>query len=89
MIIKLVQSGGFIPLTKEASVDVDWCNEKSHQMIKQLAVPFDNSSSMVRDGIAYAIEIDGKVTPVNLDNASGKFAKVLNELKSNLKIVKT
>lgn len=84
-----MQNGGLLPIKKEASMEVDWSAEESEKLLKQIAVPGNQPPSMVRDGIDHTIEIAGKETPVNVDKASGKFAKVLKELKHNLKIVKT
>jgi len=88
MKIKLTQSGGFIPITKEASTEVDWTREESEKLIKQIAVTSNQPPSQVRDGIGHTVEIDGKEIPVDVDKASGKFADVLEKLKKNLKIVK-
>ena len=88
MKIKLTQSGGFIPVTKEASAEVDWTKEESDQLMKQIAVTASQPPSQVRDGIGHTVEIDGKEIPVDVDKASGKFADVLDKLKMNLKIVK-
>ena len=88
MKIKLTQSGGFIPITKEASAEVDWTKEESDKLLRQIAVTGNQPPSQVRDGIGHTVEIDGKEIPVDVDKASGKFADVLDKLKMNLKIVK-
>lgn len=88
MKIKLVQSGGFLPITKEAVTEVDWSKEDSNHFLDQIAIK-DSAGSPVRDGIDYTIEIDGREVPVSLEKASGKYATVLNQLKNDLKIVKT
>jgi hypothetical protein len=89
MKIKLVQSGGLLPVTKEAVTDVDWTNEESEKILSQIAVDDSKKSSQVRDGIDHTIEINNKEVTVNLEKASGKYAEVFDHLKKNLKIVKT
>ena len=89
MKIKLVQSGGFLPVTKEAVTEVDWTKEESDKILSQIAVKDNQKSSRVRDGIDHTIEIDNKEVTVNLEKASGKYAEVFDRLRKNLKIVKT
>jgi len=88
MKIKLVQSGGFLPVIKEAVTEVDWTKEESEEILSQIAVEGDSKSSPVRDGIDHTIEIGGKEVTVNLEKVSGKYARVFDQLKKNLKIVK-
>ncbi|MEP7141223.1 MAG: hypothetical protein ABI707_00070 [Ferruginibacter sp.] len=89
MKIKLVQSGGLLPVTKEAVTEVDWTKDESEHLLNQIAVDDNQKSSMVRDGIDHTIEINNKEVAVNLEKASGKYAEVFDHLKKNLKIVKT
>ena len=89
MKIKLVQSGGLLPVTKEAVTDVDWTNEESENILNEIAVGDNQKSSLVRDGIDHTIEINNKEVTVNLEKASGKYAEVFDRLRKNLKIVKT
>ena len=85
-----MQSGGLLPITKEASTEVDWTQEECASLLKEIAVPANKSQkSLVRDGIDHSIEINGKETQINVEKAPGKFAVVLDQLKNNLKILKT
>ncbi|MEO5891960.1 MAG: hypothetical protein ABIQ31_17060 [Ferruginibacter sp.] len=87
MKIKLVQSGGFIPVTKEAVTEVDWTKEEGEHFLSQVAM--DNSTpSRVRDGIDHTVEINNKEVTIDLAKAQGKYAAVFDALKKNLKIVK-
>ena len=88
MKIKLVQSGGFLPLTKEAETDVDWTKEEYKDLLKQVEVK-DQHSSATRDGIYHTLEINNKEVPVDPEKATGKYAEVFARLKNALKIVKT
>lgn len=89
MKIKLVQSGGLLPVTKEAVTDVDWTKEESKKFLNEIAADDKKKSSQVRDGIDHTIEIDNKEVSVDLEKVSGKYAEVFDHLKKNLKIVKT
>jgi hypothetical protein len=89
MKIKLVQSGGLLPVTKEAATEVDWTKEECESILSQIAVEENKKSSQIRDGIDHTIEINNKEVTVNLEKASGKYAEVFDRLKKNLKIVKT
>ena len=89
MIIKLVQNGGVIPITKEAATKVDWTKDEINTMLKNVAITQTASNSQVRDGIDYTLEIDGEETPVDISKADGKFLDVFEKLKGNLKIIKT
>ena len=89
MKIRLVQSGGFLPVTKVAVTEVDWTKEEGEDFLSEIAVDDSKKSSQVRDGIDHTIEIDDKEVTVDLKKASGKYAEIFEELKNNLKIVKT
>lgn len=88
MKIKLVQSGGFLPVTKEAVADADMSKDECENMLKQIALTAKQKSSLVRDGIGYTIEINNKEIDIDIEKASGKSAEILAHLKKNLKIVK-
>jgi len=89
MKIKLVQSGGLLPVTKEALTEVDWTKEECENILSQIALKDNNYSSPVRDGIDYTIEINNKEVGVDLEKATGKYAEIFAQLKKNLKIVKS
>lgn len=88
MMIKLVQSGGILPITKEASAQVDWSKEERDSLLKKIAVSDAAINHQVRDGIGHTLEIDGVETSVDINKADGKYAALFDKLKSNLKIVK-
>ena len=89
MKIKLIESGGFIPLTKEAVAEVDWTPEECEKILGQIAVKQDKRASLKRDAIDHTIEIGSKEIPVDLENLKGPHKEVFNKLRSDLKIVKT
>ena len=89
MKIKLVQSGGFLPVTSEAVAEVNWTKEEIRKLLKEISLKQQHGASAVRDGIDHTIEINRKEIPVDLGKASGKYAEVLAQLRDNLKIVKT
>ncbi len=89
MKIKLIQTGGILPVTREATTQVDWTAEESEAMLKKITLSPGEITAQVRDGMDHILEIDGKEVSVDITKAAGKFAAVLGDLKSNLKIVKT
>ena len=89
MKIKLVQSGGILPVIKEAVTDVDWTKEESKKFLNEIATDDKKKSSQVRDGIDHTIEIDNKEVTVDLEKVPGKYAEVFDHLRKSLKIVKT
>ena len=88
MTITLTQSGGLLPITKEADAEVDWSEDECDELLKEVAVPGQKSSA-TRDGIYYTLNINDKEVAVDPENATGKYAEVLSQLKKDLKIVKT
>ena len=89
MKITLVQSGGLLPVTRRASTEVDWTKEESDDVLRQITIPYSQEPSPVRDGIDFTLEINGSELTVDVDKASGKYARVFNHLKKNLQIVAT
>ena len=89
MKIKLVQSGGFLPVTKEAVAEVNWTKEESEHILSHIMVDDSKTSSQVRDGIDHTIEINNKEVTVDLAKAPKKYAEIFDQLMKNLKIVKT
>lgn len=89
MKIKLIETGGILPITKVASAEVDWTSTECEAMLKKIAVLNTKDASGVRDGKDHILEINGKEITINLNKADGKFAAVLDELKTKLKIIKT
>ncbi len=88
MKIKLVQSGGLLPVTKAAVTEVDWTTEECEDMLKQIELLGKHKLSKVRDGIGYTIKINNNETEIDPEKASGKTAEILARLKENLQIVK-
>jgi hypothetical protein len=89
MKIKLVQSGGFLPVTSEAETEVNWSKEEVGKLLDQIRLKQGHGASALRDGIDHSIEIDHQEIPVDLAKASGKYAEVLGRLRDSLKIIKT
>ena len=87
MRIKLIQSGGLLALTKEADADVNWTQDETDNLEKQIALPADYSSA-IRDGFNYTLEINSKEININLTKVPPKYSEIFDNLKKNLKIVK-
>ena len=88
MKIKLIQSGGLLPVTREAVSEVNWTKEEISKLLKRISLKANPGAMAIRDGIDHTIEIDDKEVAVDLNRASGKYAETFNQLRSNLKTVK-
>jgi hypothetical protein len=86
MKIKLIRSGGFIPIKKAAEAEVSYTEE---QMVRLIEIIKPASSvPKVKDGNYYELTFGKNSTPVDLEKVPEEFKELFNNLKSNLKIVK-
>jgi hypothetical protein len=86
MKIKLVRTGGFIPLIKSAEAEVD-LSEKD--LISLLAViKSDPSGPRIKDGNSWELTVGNDVTLINPDKVPEEYKDLFEKLKSDLRIVK-
>lgn len=86
MKIKLIRTGGFIPVTKEAEADVDMSDIQVKQLLE--IIQPGRIASPVKDGHYYLLEIGAKSTPVDLEKIPDQYEALFSRLKSDLKIIK-
>jgi hypothetical protein len=86
MKIKLIRTGGFIPVTKAAETEVTITEIEMKSLLE--VIRSDSSAYRVKDGNYYHLTIGSKSTPVDLDKVPEEYKDVFSRLKSNLKIVK-
>jgi hypothetical protein len=86
MKIKLIRTGGFIPVTKEAEADVNLSEVKVKELLE--VIQPDRSVSPVKDGHYYLLEIGTKSTPVDLEKIPDEYEALFIRLKRDLKIIK-
>lgn len=87
MKIKLVQSGGFLPVTKVAVADVDWSDDEWGNLISVIGEN-EKIDSPARDALYHTLEANGKEVPVNLSKTPEAFRGVIEDLRAKLIIVK-
>jgi len=86
MKIKLIRTGGFIPITKEAEADVNLSDKQVKQLLE--IIQPDRIASPIKDGQYYLLEIGTKSTAVDLEKVPDEYKGLFSRLKGNLKIIK-
>jgi hypothetical protein len=86
MKIKLIRTGGFIPLTKEAEAEVN-LSDKQLKSLLEIIQP-DHIPSPIKDGQYYLLEIGKSSTTIDLDKIPEEYKPIFNKLKKELKIMK-
>jgi hypothetical protein len=85
MKIKLIRTGGFIPITKESEIEADLTNDDLANLIK--IIELSPSVSKIKDGTYYELLIGDEQVSINPDNIPEGYKEIFEKLKRNLKIV--
>lgn len=86
MKIKLIRTGGFIPLIKVAEMEVNLTDQELENLRE--IIKSSPSAPRVKDGTYYELVAGNVTTPVDLDKVPDDFKPVFEKLKGDLKIVK-
>jgi hypothetical protein len=86
MKIKLIRTGGFIPLTKAAETEVN-LTDKELVSLLDIIQP-DPDLHRVKDGNYYELTAGKYSSPVDLEKVPDEYKTLFSKLKSDLKIVK-
>jgi hypothetical protein len=86
MKIKLIRTGGFIPVTKEAEAYVDMSDIQVKHLLESMRP--DRIPSPVKDGHYYLLEIGTNSTSIDLEKAPDEYKDLFIRLKDELKIIK-
>jgi hypothetical protein len=86
MKIKLIRTGGFIPITKEAEADVDMSDKQVKQLLE--IIQPDRIASPIKDGHYYLLEIGTNSTAIDLEKVPDEYKNLFSKLKGDLKIIK-
>jgi hypothetical protein len=86
MRIRLIRTGGFIPVTKAAEAEVDF-SEKEVGRLLEIIRP-DPSAPAIKDGNYYELTIGDNRVPVDMEKVPEEYKDLFVKLKSELKIVK-
>ncbi len=84
MKIKLLVSGGFIPVSKEAVIDADISDTDWNELISAIEVE-NNSNSKARDSKYVILEAKGRSVLINPDKVPIKYKPLFSKLFNNLK----
>jgi hypothetical protein len=87
MIIKLIRTGGLIPLTKTAETDIEISDQELSALLEKIQTP--SNAPRIKDGTTFSIVAGSKTIAVDLDKVPPKFQALFSKLKNDLKITKT
>jgi len=86
MKIKLIRTGGFIPVTKEAEADVDMSDIQVKKLLE--IIQPDRIESPVKDGHYYLLEVGTKSTAIDMEKVPDEYKDLFSKLKTDLRIIK-
>jgi hypothetical protein len=86
MKIKLIRTGGFIPITKAAETEVN-LSEKELASLLVIIQP-DPAAPRIKDGNYYELTVGANSTPVDLEKVPDEYKDLFSKLKSDLRIIK-
>jgi hypothetical protein len=86
MKIKLIRTGGFIPITKASETEVTITDKELNRLL-QVIQP-DTASPRIKDGNYYELTIGSNSTPVDLEKVPDEYKALFSKLKSDLRIIK-
>lgn len=86
MKIKLIRSGGFIPITKVAETEVTLTDKELVKLLE--VIQHDPAAPRIKDGNYFELTVGDKSTPVDLDKVPDKYKALFTKLKSDLRIIK-
>jgi len=86
MKIKLVRSGGFLPVTKMSETEADLSNQELDHLLNVIQTA--PAAPRIKDGTSYQLIVGDVEIPVNLEAIPKEHASLFDKLKSELRIVK-
>ena len=86
MKIKLIRTGGFLPITKEAETEVNLSDTQVKKLLE--VIQPERISSPVKDGHYYLLEIGTSSTSVDLGKVPDEYKDLFSKLKNDLRIIK-
>ena len=86
MKIKLIRTGGFIPVTKTSETEVNISDDEIVSLLEVIRA--DPAAPRIKDGNQYELKIGNISTSVDLDKVPEKYNSLFTKLKSNMKILR-
>jgi hypothetical protein len=87
MKITLTRTGGFIPITKKATTEVNWSANDIDAIVASAGI-FPGNEPQLRDGFYYTLETGDRQFAINPDKVPPAYQTVINGLIKNLVIIK-
>jgi hypothetical protein len=85
MKIKLIESGGIVPVNKVAETETEWTKEECDSLLKLIAA--DATGSPARDTISHSLVVNGKETEIDLSKLPARYRPLFNKLVKHLQYV--
>ena len=86
MKIKLIRTGGFIPITKAAEADVDISAREMAGLLE--IIQHDPAAPRIKDGNSWELAVGFRSITVDLEKVPDKYKAIFDQLKNDLKIIK-
>jgi hypothetical protein len=86
MKIKLIRTGGLLPVTKVAETEVYLSETEIIRLLD--AIKPDPAARHIKDGNYYEITIGTSSSPVDMNNIPNEYKDLFSKLKGELKIMK-
>jgi hypothetical protein len=86
MKIKLIRTGGFIPVTKVAETEVN-ITDKELDILLEVIQP-DPAAPRIKDGNYYELAVGSSSKAVDLGKVPNEYKALFSKLKGDLKIIK-
>ena len=86
MKIKLVRSGGFIPIIKAAEAEVNLTDQEFAGLLD--IIKSSPNATRVKDGNYYELTVGSNSTHVDLEKVPDEYKALFVKMKGDLKIVK-
>jgi hypothetical protein len=86
MKIKLIRTGGFIPVIKAAEIEVSLTDKELDRLLEIIRP--DPSAPKIKDGNSYELTVGSNRTPIDLEKVPDEYKTLFSKLKSDLKIIK-
>jgi hypothetical protein len=86
MKIKLIRTGGFIPVTKTAETEVSLSDRELGKLME--IIKPDVTGYRIKDGNYYELSVGNRSIPVDLEKVPEEYKDLFSKLKAELKITK-
>lgn len=86
MKIKLIRTGGFLPVTKAAETEVNLSYKELDSLL--LIIQPDPAARRIKDGNYYELAVGPRNSPVDLEKVPEEYRELFSKLKKDLKIIK-